>query len=81
MAKKGDSSTSYIAVEASYTCDEGDTRRAISHADLLKELTQKEAWPAIAGVRKDNNIQAQIDSGEVYWYPLDENSLGPDAPN
>ena len=80
VTKKGDSSTSYIAVEASYTCDERDTRRAISHADLLKELTEKEAWPAIAGVRKDNNIQAQIDSGEVFWYPLEDDSLGPDAP-
>ena len=81
VAKKEDSSTSYIAVEASYTCDERDTSRAISHADLLKEFTEKEAWPAIAGVRKDNGIQAQIDSGEVFWYQLDDNSLGPDAPN
>ena len=72
VARKADSSACYIAVEASYTCDERDTRRAVSNADLLTKFTGKEAWPVIAGVRKDGRIQALVNSGEVFWRPLSE---------
>ena len=71
----------YIVVEVSYTCDQTDTRRALSRAAILSEFTGREAWPTIAGVRKDRDIQAMIDRGEVFWYALLDNELGPDAPS
>ena len=79
--QKSDRATKcYIVVEVSYTCDQTDTRRAISRAAILSEFTGTEAWPAIAGIRKDRNIQDLIDRGEVFWYALGEDELRPDAP-
>ena len=69
--------TCYIAVEASYTCDSRDTDRAIAHARLLERFTGKRAFPAIAGVRRDDRILDIIESGEVFWHALQEENLRP----
>ena len=79
-ATKADGQTSYIAVEASYTCDARDTDRALSHAALLTKFTGRQAWPVIAGVRIDRHIQPLIDSGKVFWYPLEDEDVGPAEP-
>ena len=72
---KTNGETFYIAVEPSYTCDDRDTSRALSHANLLTKFTGKEAWAVIAGVRIDRRIQLLIDGGEVFWYPLEEEEM------
>ena len=76
-ADKTDGSTFYIAVEASYTCDERDTTRAMSHSRLITEFTGNEAWPAIAGVRLNWNIKPLINSGEVFWFSVEDDDLEP----
>ena len=63
--------TCYIAAEISYTCDEGDTTRAIRHAALLERFTGKSAYPAVVGISADDRIQETIESGAVHWYELD----------
>ena len=77
---KSDGTTCYIAVEASYTCNGRDTARALSHADLLTQFTGKEAWPTIAGVRVDRQIQSLVDGGQVFWYPLEDDEMEPEEP-
>lgn len=62
----------YISVEASFTVDRRDTDRAIRNAALLTEFTGHPAKPAVAGVRKDWEIEGQIESGEVFWYEIEE---------
>ena len=74
---KVDGTTCYIAVEASYTCDNKDTGRALSRANLLTRFTGKEAWPVVAGARIDRLIQPLIESREVFWYPLEDDELEP----
>ena len=69
--------THYIAVEASYTCNGRDTTRAISHARLLKRFTGRPAHPVVAGVRRDRNIQPELDDGKVFWHQIDEDQLRP----
>ncbi len=69
--------THYIAVEASYTCNGRDTARAIAHARLLKRFTRRPAHPVVAGVRRDRNIQPEIDAGQVFWHQIDEDQLKP----
>ena len=69
--------THYIAVEASYTCNGRDTTRALSHARLLKRFTGQPAHPVIAGVRKDWNIQTEIDDRKVFWHQIEEQRLEP----
>ena len=64
--------TCYIAAEISYTCDEGDTNRAIRHAALLERFTGKPSYPAVVGISIDDRIRETIESGAVHWYELDE---------
>ncbi len=77
-AATSDGSTFYIAVEASYTCDGRDTSRAMSHSRLLTQFTGKRAFPAIAGVRLDRTIQPLLDSGDIFWYPIEEEEMEPE---
>ena len=70
--------THYIAVETSYTADQRDTDRAQRNARFLTEFTGHVAHPAVASVRNDHFANSEIDSGVVYWHPL--NDRGPAAP-
>ena len=62
----------YIAVEVSFTADGRDTRRAIRNAGYLTRFTGRPAHAVVTGYRKDRETQPAIDSGQVLWYPLDE---------
>ena len=71
----------YVLAEASYTCDSRDTTRAMSHSRMLSQYTGRETFPVIAGVRFDREIQPLIDSGDVFWYPIEEQTMEPEEPN
>ena len=64
--------THYIALEISYTADERDTYRALRNADYLARFTSHPAHAAIASIRNVNEVQQLIDSGQVYWYELED---------
>ena len=68
----------YVAVEASYTGDARDTARARRNARLLQRFTGCPAHAAIASVHSDQDIQAEIDGGEVHWYALDPDDFTPE---
>lgn len=70
--------THYIAVEVSFTADERETTRALRNARLLAEFTNHPAYAAVASVRNDQSVADQVDAGEIYWHPIDENELEPD---
>ncbi len=65
----------YVALEASYTADERDTRRAMRNAALLNRFTGIQARPVIAAALIDDRIQGDVESGAVFWYPLDESEF------
>ena len=67
-----DETTHYVALEISYTADERDTNRALRNAGLLTRYTGHPAHAAIASVRNVYEIQHLLDSGQVYWYELDD---------
>lgn len=73
-ATDADHAVHYIVVEVSFTADERDTGRALRNARLLTRFTGHPAHAAIASVRNVNEIQHLIDSGQVYWYGLDDRS-------
>ena len=66
------SSTHYIVVEGSYTADQRDTDRAQRNARFLTEFTGQTAHAVISSVRNDHYAEQQINSGAVYWLPLDD---------
>ena len=69
-AADADGNIHYIAVEASNTGDERDTRRAIRNAEFLARFTGQPTHSAVASVRNDRRIQQTIDRGEIHWHPL-----------
>ena len=68
----------YIAVEASFTVDERDTRRALRNAGLLTRFTGAPAKAAVSGQALDRRVLDVIESGEVFWFQLDPESMLPD---
>lgn len=71
-ASGDDGGLHYIAVEASFTADERDTRRAIRNAEYLTRFTGRPAQAVIASTRIDRRIQNVVDSNMVVWYPLED---------
>ena len=67
--------TCYIAVEISYTANGRDTERAVRNAAFLTRFTGKPAYAVAAGVFRDNRIEPQIESGEVFWSQLEAEDL------
>ena len=74
-ARDPDSETCYIAVEASYTVNGRDTRRALRNAEYLERFTQKKAYAVVAGVRLDDRIREDVESGRVFWYEIEEHMM------
>ena len=64
--------THYIAMEISFTADRREADRAQRNANLISRFTGKRALPAVASVRNDHDIQADLDAGIVYWHPLED---------
>ena len=69
---RDESGTVYIVMEASYTADLRDTGRVLRNARLLTEFTGHRAVPVVASVRNVNEVSALIDSGDIYWYEMEE---------
>ena len=69
-ARDGKDETCYVAVEVSFTANGRDTRRAIRNAGFMARFTGKRTYSVVTGLRKDDEIQMTIASGDVYWYQL-----------
>ena len=68
----------YLTAEVSYTCNLNDANRAARHAEILKGLTQKPAYPIIVGVHLDDEAQQQVHNGNVAWFELRDDGFAPD---
>ena len=86
--RRSDERKFYLAVEASYTGQSRDVKRATDHAKLLRSVTGADAYAVVAGIRAAPNIQNSIiyDAGEfvesqdentVLWYQIKEEDLDP----
>ncbi len=78
IATNPDGETYYIAVEASYTADERDTRRARRNAELLQRLTGHPCHAVIASVQNVQEIEAELEGPDVHWYQLDPADFTPE---
>ena len=68
----------YLAVEASYTADQRDTRRALRNAGFLRHITGLPAYAAIASRQNDQTIQELLDGDSILWYQLPEDAFRPE---
>ena len=69
---------SYIAMEISFTADLRDCDRAIQNAGLITSFTGKAAQAAVANVRNDREAPEAVESGAVYWRPLEDRTPSPE---
>ena len=67
--------THYVAVEASYTADERDNRRALRNAEFLSRFTDMQAHAVVAAQRIDERIPPMVDAGHVHWRQLTDRDL------
>ena len=72
--------TSYVAMEISFTADKRDTDRAVRNAARITQLTGKPARAVIASVRNDYEVTELVESGALYWYPLEDRLPRPEWP-
>ena len=70
--------THYIAVEASFTAHEDDTRRAIRNAEYLARSTGHPTHAVVAALQVDLNVEPIIAEGRVHWYELPRRYLESD---
>ena len=71
LARDAEDNLCYVAVEASFTADERDTRRALRNAEYLTRFTGLPARAVVASVKNDDRIKPEIDSGRVFWFELE----------
>ena len=64
-----------IAVEASFTVNGRDSRRALRNAELMTRFTGLPAVAAVAGVRYDWNLKEFVESEQLYWYEIPSEDL------
>ena len=74
----GEGNPHYIAVEASFTVNGRDSRRALRNAELLTRFTGLPATAAVAGVRYDWNLKESVESEQLYWYEIPSEDLEAD---
>ena len=70
--------TRYIAMEVSFTADRRDCDRATRNAGLITRFTGKPAQAAVASVRNDREAAEAVESGAVYWHPLEDRTPSPE---
>ena len=70
--------TRYIALEVSFTADLRDCNRAIRNARLIESFTGKPTQAAVASVRNDREATEAVESGAVYWHPLEDRTPSPE---
>ena len=67
----------YIAVEASFTGGEDDTRRALCNARYLTRFTGQPAHAVVAALRLTPEAEEAIRQGNVAWHETERRHLEP----
>ena len=68
----------YIAVEASFTVNGNDVRRAARNAGYLSKYTGVTSYAVVAGVDILSEAQDRIDQGEAHLYRIQPRELQPE---
>ena len=67
----------YIAVDASFTGGEDDTRRALRNARYLMRFTGQPSHAVVAALRLTQEAEETIKQGNVTWYETERRHLEP----
>ena len=70
--------TRYTVMEVSFTADRRDCDRAIRNAGPIARFTGKPAKAPVASVRNAREATEAVESGAVYWHPLEDRTPSPE---
>lgn len=81
----------YIAVEASYTGNGDDFKRAVGHAKMIERVKGVDAYAVVAGARVGQDIESFIrlhpegfvrmkDADAALWYQIETTDMEPPDP-
>ena len=73
-----DGAPEYAALEVAYTADRRDSGRALRNAGLLTQFTGRPATASVASVRNTHQVEQLVESGELYWHPLEDRTPAPE---
>ena len=73
-----DGAPQYVALEVSYTADQRGSGRALRNAGLLTQFTGRPATASVASVRNTHEVEQLVESGELYWHPLEDRTPAPE---
>ena len=73
-----DGAPQYVVLEVSYTADQRDPGRALRNAGLLAQFTGRKATASVASVRNTHEVEQLVESGELYWHPLEDRTPTPE---
>ena len=73
-----DGAPQYVVLEVSYTADQRDSGRALRNAGLLAQFTGRKATASVASVRNTHEVEQLVESGELYWHPLEDRTPTPE---
>ena len=73
-----DGALQYVVLEVSYTADHRDSGRALRNAGLLTQFTGRPAVAGVASVRNTHEVEQLVESGELYWHPLEDRTPAPE---
>ena len=71
-----DGAPDYAALEVSYTADQRDSDRALRNAGLL--FTGMKATAGVASVRNTHEVEQLVESGDLFWHPLEDRAPTPE---
>ena len=66
----------YIAIEASFTINGRDTRRAMRNAEYMTRFIGEPAYAVVSGVHIDDRVAGLTQSSQVIWHQLEPRSFG-----
>ena len=68
--RDADGHPGYVALEASFTVNGNDVRRAVRNADYLHQYTGLPCYAAVAGVQVLPDAQMEVDDGKALLYRI-----------
>ena len=67
-----------MVAEGSFTVGHHDYDRALRRVELIAKFTGRTAYPMVASVSNDHEVQESVNAGRIGWFQSDPRELEAD---